>query len=177
MPRMIGRAMAVALAAGGAAAMAAGPAWAGSPDVRNVPAEYESWVRQAAVTCDEVNGPLLAAQIEQESEWNPDAVSSIGAEGIAQFLPGTWAAYGTDANGNGWTSPFDPPDAIIAQGRYMCDLVSQVSSVPVDLTTAMLWGYNAGPVATTEANGRPPTAEAENYARRITSELIPKYTP
>lgn len=172
----IGKVIAVVAVAGGALVLT-GTAWAGSPDVRNVPAEYESWVRQSAGTCDEVNGPLLAAQIEQESNWDPNAVSPIGAQGIAQFLPGTWAAYGTDANGNGSTDPFDPPDAIIAQGRYMCDLAGQIADVPADRTTAMLWAYNAGPEATRAANGQAPTAEADNYARRILTELVPKYTP
>ncbi|WP_189077793.1 lytic transglycosylase domain-containing protein [Mangrovihabitans endophyticus] len=169
--------MATAIAACGLTAAAAAPAWAGSPDVRNVPQQYEGLIRQAAVTCDAVNGPLLAAQIEQESEWDPNAVSSIGAQGIAQFLPGTWDAYGVDANGDGTASPFDPADAIITQGIYMCDLVSQVSTVPADPTTALLWAYNAGPQATRDANGQPPTAEAEQYANRIINELIPKYTP
>jgi soluble lytic murein transglycosylase-like protein len=177
MPHMMSRAVAIAVAACAILATGGTAAWAGSPDVRNVPAEYESWIRQAAGTCDAVNGPLLAAQIEQESEWDPNAVSSIGAEGLAQFLPGTWDAYGVDADGNGTNSPFDPPDAIIAQGKYMCDLAGQVSSVPADLTTAMLWAYNAGPVATQQANGQPPTAEAAQYADRIINELIPNYTP
>ena len=152
-------------------------AHAGSPDVRNVPGPYEPWIRFAAGLCEQVNGPLLAAQIEQESNWDALAVSSAGAQGIAQFKPGTWAEYGVDANQNGQANPFEPPDAFLAQGLYMCVLAASMQTVPADRTTAMLWAYNAGPEATKAANGRPPTAEAEHYARRILTELVPKYRP
>jgi soluble lytic murein transglycosylase-like protein len=50
--------------------------------------------------CPGVSAPLLAAQIKAESDWNPNAVSSGGAEGIAQFLPATFAVY--------WASPAKP---------------------------------------------------------------------
>lgn len=153
------------------------PAFGGSPDVKNVPPEYESSIRLASGACADVNGPLLAAQIEQESNWNPQAVSPIGAEGIAQFKPDTWATFGKDANMNGTKSVWEPEDAIMGQAYYMCHLAGEVSGVPGDKTRAMLWAYNAGPEATKAANGAPPTAEADGYARRILDELIPKYRP
>jgi soluble lytic murein transglycosylase-like protein len=167
----------VAVTAAGVMALNLLPvARAGSPDTKNVPAAYVGLVAQAAGTCDLVNGPLLAAQIQQESNWDPNAVSPAGAQGIAQFKPDTWAAYGGDANGDGSSDPFDPADAIIAQGRYMCALAGMVGGVPGDRVRVTLWAYNAGPQATIDANDNPPTAEADNYANRIFS-LIPKYTP
>jgi soluble lytic murein transglycosylase-like protein len=161
----------------GSSAVLAGTAQAGSRELRNAPAGYAPWVSFAAGLCEEINAPLLAAQIEQESGWNDRAVSSIGAEGIAQFLPGTWATYGLDANKNGVNSPFDPADGIVAMGIYMCSLYRLVANVPGDRTRNALWAYNAGPEATRNAGGNPPTAEAENYANRILKELVPKYTP
>jgi hypothetical protein len=154
-----------------------GTAQAGSTQLRNAPEGYAPWVSFAAGLCAEGNAPLLAAQLERESGWDYRAVSSNGAEGIAQFVPATWAAYGLDANNNGINSPFDPPDAIVAMGIYMCSLHRLVINVPGDPTRNALWAYNAGPEATRNAGGNPPTAEAENYANRILNELVPKYTP
>ncbi len=53
-----------------------------------------------------------------ESNFNPFAVSPAGAQGIAQFMPGTAAAYGLD-------DPFDAPAAIDAQAHLMSDLLRQ----------------------------------------------------
>jgi hypothetical protein len=36
-----------------------------------------------------------------------------------QFMPGTWRAYGTDANGDGVKDPYDPEDAIFSAARYL----------------------------------------------------------
>lgn len=163
---------------------AAIPASAGEPrNIKHNPNSRNSrviagWFGFTSGFCEQVNAPLLAAQIEQESDWNPRAVSSAGAEGIAQFKPETWAKFGTiDANRNGTASVWDIEDSLVAQGLYMCYLANEVQNVPADRTTAMLWAYNAGPDATKAANGRPPTAEADNYARRILNELVPKYRP
>ena len=60
-----------------------------------------------------VGAALLAAQIYAESNFNPNATSPAGAQGIAQFMPGTAALYGLD-------DPFDAPAAIDAQGHLIC---------------------------------------------------------
>jgi membrane-bound lytic murein transglycosylase B len=105
----------------------------------------------------------------------PNAVSSIGAQGLSQFLPGTWASFGIDANMNGRKDPFEPADAIVSQGNYMCFLVGQMGS---NLTwTTLLWAYNAGPEATKASLPNPPTTEARDYANRILNVLLAKYVP
>lgn len=157
---------------------AATPAAAGEPrKVKNFPYPLAHWFHATAGFCDAVNAPLLVAQIEQESGWDPRVVSSAGAQGLAQFKPETWAKFGQDGNRNGTRNVWEWQDAIMAQSIYMCYLAHEVRNVPADRTTAMLWAYNAGPEATKAANGRPPTAEADNYARRILNELVPKYRP
>jgi soluble lytic murein transglycosylase-like protein len=175
--RFIVKALTAVLTASVITGVGATAAYAGSPDVKNVPNPYVGWIRFAAGLCAQVNGPLLAAQVEQESNWNPQAVSPAGAQGLAQFKPDVWAQYGLDANRNGTANPFEPEDALLTQGFYMCVLAADIQNVPADRTTAMLWAYNAGPQATKDANGRAPTAEADDYARRILTDLVPKYTP
>ena len=59
--------------------------------------------------------------------------SPAGAQGIAQFMPGTAAAYGL-------SDPFDAAAAIDAQGHLMRDLLRQFASIPLALAA-----YNAGP--------------------------------
>jgi hypothetical protein len=79
-----------------------------------------------------VSAALLAAQLHQESGFNPAAVSGAGAKGIAQFMPSTAHAYGL-------RNPFDPDAAIDAQGHLMRDLLRRFGSVPLALAA-----YNAG---------------------------------
>ena len=77
-----------------------------------VPSDYEALIRRAAQTCPGVTAPLLAAQLDAESGWNPNAVSPVGAQGLAQFMPGTWTSEGVDGDGDGLRDPFNPAGAI-----------------------------------------------------------------
>jgi hypothetical protein len=79
-----------------------------------------------------ISAALLAAQLHQESRFNPAAVSGAGAQGIAQFMPATAHAYGL-------RNPFDPSAAIDAQAHLMRDLLRRFGSVPLALAA-----YNAG---------------------------------
>lgn len=58
-----------------------------------VPPEYRYWIRQASKGTN-LPEPVVAAQINDESGFNPDATSPAGAEGFAQFLPSTYSDYG-----------------------------------------------------------------------------------
>ena len=110
---------------------------------------------------------VLAAQLYQESGFNADAVSPVGAQGIAQFMPATWAAHGRDENGDGRADPFDIQDAIPAAARFDAAIAAQVANVPGDRTSLMLAAYNAGPGAVLQYHGIPPYQETQSYVRRI----------
>ena len=150
------------------------PAAAGTPDVRNVPSAYAGMVRAAAQSCGWhiITGPLLAAQLERESSWNRWAVSSAGAQGIAQFKPATWSQWGADGNGDGRKDPFQPADAIKAQANYMCHLASRMGAFTNHWAEIVLWGYNAGPDAVlNQPSDTPPTAEAAAYGTYILNRM------
>jgi soluble lytic murein transglycosylase-like protein len=102
-----------------------------------------------------VSAQLLAAQLYAESGFNPFARSPAGAEGIAQFMPGTAAAIGL-------ADPFDPDSAINAQAHLMRDLLGRFGSVPLALAA-----YNAGPGAVAVCGCVPPIPETTAYVARI----------
>lgn len=153
-----------------------------STGVANVPAEYEADVIRAGSICQVVTPSIIAAQIEQESNWNPKAGSGAGAQGIAQFMPGTWAAHGLDGDGDGKADIWNPHDAIWSQGNYMCDLASQVETAKKsgrlagDTLELTLAAYNAGLGSVLRYGMVPPFEETINYVRRIKELAATKYT-
>ncbi|MEV0545725.1 peptidoglycan DD-metalloendopeptidase family protein [Nocardia salmonicida] len=134
-----------------------------------VPAELEIWYRRAGTVCPEISSSLLAAQAKQESGFRRGLTSPAGAQGLAQFLPGTAASinpedgqpYIIDADGNGSASVWDDGDAIIGQARYMCSIAHKIAGwmaagrVSGDLAALTLAGYNAGEGAVLASGGMP----------------------
>lgn len=128
-----------------------------------IPDEYTDLVHDAAAEA-ELPPDVLAAQIYYESDWNSSATSHAGAEGIAQFMPDTWAEYGDGGDVR------DPDDAIPAMGRYMSTLNDEVSEVAngeehhIELTLA---AYNAGPGAVLDNGDVPDYPETQGYVSNI----------
>ncbi|MFJ9906984.1 NlpC/P60 family protein [Streptomyces sp. NPDC101152] len=134
-----------------------------------VPAAYAGIVQKWGNLCPALNPALLAAQLYQESGFNPRARSAAAAEGIAQFIPGTWATHGIDGNGDGVKDVWDPQDAIPSAASYDCELASYVKGVPGNLSENMLASYNAGAYAVIKYGGVPPYKETQNYVKTITT--------
>ncbi|MFD8615637.1 NlpC/P60 family protein, partial [Streptomyces sp. NPDC059631] len=111
----------------------------------------------------------LAAQLYQESGFNPNAKSPAQAEGIAQFIPGTWATHGVDGDGDGVRDVWNPNDAIPSAASYDCELAAYVKNAPGNVTDNMLAAYNAGAYAVIKYGGVPPYAETRNYVKTITT--------
>jgi hypothetical protein len=119
-----------------------------------VPARFREAIARASSRWN-VPGNLLAAQLLAESNFNPLAVSPVGASGIAQFMPGTAASYGL-------RDPFDPVEAIDAQAHLMSDLLGQFGEVSLALAA-----YNAGPSPVAACSCVPPYPETQAYVARI----------
>jgi hypothetical protein len=119
-----------------------------------VPPRYAPLIVGAAQRWS-VSAQLLAAQLYAESGFNPFARSPAGAEGIAQFMPGTAAEMGL-------ADPFEPDAAIDAQAHLMRDLLGRFGSVPLALAA-----YNAGPGAVSACGCVPPIPETTAYVARI----------
>lgn len=79
-------------------------------------------IYQAAGAAYGIPWQVLAAINEVETDYGRDLnVSSAGAEGWMQFLPGEWGQYGVDVNNDGFEDPYNPADAIFAAARYLKD--------------------------------------------------------
>ena len=98
---------------------------------------------------------FLAATLLQESAFDPWAVSSAGAVGIAQFMPSTADEIGVD--------PFDPISAIDGAAELLGSYVSAYDGVYANPYTAALDAYNAGPGAVDAYRGVPPYPETREY--------------
>ncbi|MEU5402706.1 bifunctional lytic transglycosylase/C40 family peptidase [Streptomyces sp. NPDC005963] len=132
-----------------------------------VPARYQALVQTWGNLCPAINPALLAAQLYQESGWNPRAQSHAAAQGIAQFIPGTWAAHGVDGDKDGDRDVWDPADAIPSAATYDCKLAGYVKKAGGDPTNNMLAAYNAGAYAVIRYGGVPPYKETQNYVKVI----------
>lgn len=62
---------------------------------------------------------LYKAQLLKESSLDPNAVSPVGAEGLAQFMPPTWGEVAGELKYPDGASPFDPDYAIPAGAYYL----------------------------------------------------------
>lgn len=97
---------------------------------------------------------FLAASLLQESAFDPRALSSAGAVGIAQFMPSTAQEAGVD--------PFDPFAAIPGAASLLAQYVRRYARYPNPYTAALA-AYNAGPGAVDAYRGIPPYAETREY--------------
>ena len=127
------------------------PGTAAGGSVAGVP--YANLFTQAA-NRHGVDASLLAAVAAQESNFNPSAVSSAGAQGLMQFMPATAKGLGVNA--------LDPASAIDGAAKYLSSLTKQFGS-----TDLALAAYNAGPGTVSRYGGIPPYPETQNYVRSV----------
>ncbi len=119
----------------------------------------------AAATKHGLNPAIFVKQIGQESGFDPAAVSPAGAQGIAQFMPGTAEQLGVD--------PSDPLASLDAAARYMSTLLTNnKGSYPLALAA-----YNAGQGAVDQYGGVPPYAETQQYVASILGDSLPVTSP
>ena len=108
-----------------------------------------------------VDPALVRSVIETESNWNSTAVSSKGALGLMQLVPGTARQLGVN-------NAFDPRQNLDGGVRYLHTLLERYNG---DLDKALA-AYNAGPGAVDRAGGVPRYRETRAYVQKVTDSYF-----
>ena len=119
-----------------------------------VPAALRARAGPRRAALERLGHPARRAALRRV-ELQPVRISRAGAQGIAQFMPGTAAAIGL-------ADPFDAERAIDAQAHLMRDLLRRFPAVPLALAA-----YNAGPGAVAACGCVPANGETPGYVARI----------
>ena len=122
---------------------------------REVAGSYADRIAAAAAR-NRVDPELLTAIVKVESNFDPFAVSSRGACGLAQLMPGTARRFGT-------RDVFDAEQNLEGGARYLRWLLDRFQG-KTDLALA---GYNAGEAAVDRHGGIPPYRETLDYVVRV----------
>jgi soluble lytic murein transglycosylase-like protein len=127
----------------------------GTPDSSYNADKYDDLITMAADKYG-VSFSLLKALIKIESDFNPWAVSKVGAKGLMQIMPENLKALNIN-------DPFDPRENIMGGTRYLKQLLKRFDGeLPLALAA-----YNAGPSMVENYKRIPPFPETEDFVEKV----------
>lgn len=124
-------------------------------DISYITNKYDDLITIAAKKF-EVSFSLLKALIKIESDFDPWAVSKVGAKGLMQIMPENLKALNIN-------DPFDPRENIMGGTRYLKQLLKRFNGeLPLALAA-----YNAGPRMVENYKRIPPFPETEDFVKKV----------
>ena len=99
---------------------------------------------------------LLKAVAKAESDFDPTVVSTAGAQGIMQLMPGTAKSLGV-------SDPFDAEQNILGGAKYLSQLLRKYEGEE----TLAVPAYNAGTGNVKKYGGIPPFKETQKYVQKV----------
>lgn len=143
----------------------------GSVSEQTIDARFDPFLTEASARF-RIPEEWIRAVLAAESAHDIRAVSSAGAMGLTQVMPGTWEELrGRYRLGD---DPFDPRDNILAGAAYLREMLDRYGTIG-----GMLAAYNAGPARYDEylTSGRPLPAETRDYVAALAPILGGKPLP
>jgi soluble lytic murein transglycosylase len=116
---------------------------------------FDSIILRASEKHD-VAFPLIKAVIKAESDFNPQAISKVGAKGLMQLMDENLKHYHIE-------KPFDPYENIMGGTRYLKKMLKRFEG-KLDLALA---AYNAGPGTVERYKRIPPYKETQVYVQKV----------
>jgi soluble lytic murein transglycosylase-like protein len=139
---------------------AAAPVAANQDAPAPVPPEQIDALVQQNAQIWQVDPALIKSVIANESSFDANATSPVGAQGLMQLMPETAASLGV-------RNPYDPAQNVAGGTRYLRSLLDRFNGD----TKLAVAAYNAGPGAVEKYGDVPPYAETRSYVQNVLGSL------